>query len=158
MGEWLSIILLIFVGLVLIYVEMLFIPGTTIIGLIGLALCGVGIYLTYENHGSTIGNWVLAGTAVLSLGGLVYGFRSKSWQRFSLKTTNTSKFNEDYYVGLEVEMTGLATSDLKPIGKAEFNNKTYEVRSRGEHIPSGSSVKIAKVTGNRIIVELLTSN
>jgi len=158
MGEWLSIILLIFVGLVLIYVEMLFVPGTTIVGLIGLALCGVGIYLTYENHGNAIGNWVLAGTSVVSLSSLIYSFRTKSWQKFSLKTINTGKFNEDYFAGLEVEMTGVATSDLKPIGKGEFNNKTYEVRSRGEFIPSGSPIKIAKVSGNKITVELLTSN
>ncbi|WP_420385646.1 NfeD family protein [Roseivirga sp.] len=158
MGEWLSIILLIAVGLILIYIELLFVPGTTIVGLIGLALCGVGIYLTYEDHGSVVGNWVLAGTALISIGGMIYSFRSKSWDRFSLKTTNNSKFNDDYYNDLQIEMRGIATSDLKPIGKGEFNNKTYEVRSRGEHISSGTSIKIARITGNRIIVETITTD
>ncbi|WPZ08875.1 NfeD family protein [Roseivirga spongicola] len=158
MGDWISIVLLILIGLVLIYLELLFVPGTTILGLIGLGLCVVGIYLTYDAHGASTGNWVLVGTALVSLIGLVFSFRAKSWNRFSLKTTNQGKFNEGYYSDLTVEMRGLATSDLKPIGKAEFNNKTYEVRSRGEHISSGSSVKIAHVDGNKIIVETTTTN
>lgn len=158
MGDWLSILLLIFVGIILIYIEILLVPGTTIVGLVGLAFCVAGIYLTYENHGATTGNWFLAGTSIVSLGGLIYGFRSNSWQKFSLKTTNTSKFNEGYYVGLEVGMKGVATSDLKPIGKAEFNDKIYEVRSKGEHIPSGTSIKIAKVNGSKIIIETTTTD
>lgn len=158
MGDWLSIVLLILIGLVLIYLELLFVPGTTILGLVGLGLCVVGVYLTYSTHGPETGNWVLAGAAIVSLLGLVFSFRAKSWDKFSLKTTNQGKFNENYYDGLTEEMRGIATSDLKPIGKAEINNKTYEVRSRGEHISSGSSIKIAKVSGNKIIVEILTTN
>ena len=69
-----------------------------------------------------------------------------------------SKVNEDYYSGLQIEMRGIALSDLKPIGKGEFNHKTYEVRSSGEHIASGSSIKITKVEGNKIIVETITTS
>ena len=158
MGDWISIIFLILVGLILIYLELLFVPGTTILGLIGLGLCIVGVYLTYDNHGDTAGNWVLVGSALLSIVGLVFIFRAKSWNKFSLKTTNKSKFNDDYYADLTIEMRGLAVSDLKPIGKGEFNNKSYEVRSRGEHIASGSPIKIAKVSGNTIIVEPTTTS
>lgn len=158
MGDWLSVLLLILVGLVLIYLELLFVPGTTILGLIGLGLCLTGIYLSYTSLGSSTGNWVLAGTLMLSIVGLVFSFRSKSWHRFSLKTANNSKVNEDYYSGLQIEMRGIALSDLKPIGKGEFNHKTYEVRSRGEYIASGSSIKITKVEGNKIIVETITTN
>lgn len=158
MGDWLSIVLLILVGLILIYLELLFVPGTTILGLIGLGLCVVGIYFTYENHGGSAGNYVLAGTAVVSIIGLIFSFRAKTWNRFSLKTTNTGKFNDDVYNDLTIEMRGAALSDLKPIGKGEFNGKSYEVRSRGEHIASGSQIKIAKVTGSTIIVETITTD
>ncbi len=158
MGDWISIVLLILIGLVLIYLEVLFIPGTTILGIIGIILCSVGIYLTYEEYGNYIGNWTLAGTVLVSIVGLVYSFRSKSWERFSLKTSNQGKVNDHYYSDLTIEMRGVALSDLKPIGKAEFQDKTYEVRSKGEHVSSGSPIKITKVSGNKIIVELLTSN
>ncbi|HEY9117376.1 MAG TPA: hypothetical protein VIN11_06090, partial [Roseivirga sp.] len=116
MGDWLSIILLVLVGLVLIYLELIFVPGTTILGLVGLVLCGIGVFLTYEKHGDTAGHWVLAGSALVSVVALFYSFRSNSWNKFSLKTTNDGKVNENYYDDLQIEMRGVALSDLKPIG------------------------------------------
>lgn len=158
MGDWLSIVLLILVGLVLIYLELLFVPGTTILGLIGLGLCIVGVYFTYENHGGAAGNWVLSGSFVVTIAALVFSLRKNSWERFSLKTTNQSKFNEEYFSGLQIEMRGVATSDLKPIGKGEFSGKAYEIRSKGEFISSGAEIKIASILGNKIYVELVSKN
>lgn len=157
MGDWISIVLLIGVGLILIYLELIFVPGTTVLGVVGLILSGIGIYIAYEKHGATTGSMVLAGTALVSIIALVYSFRQKSWSRFSLKTENKSKFNEGYSLGLTIEMRGTAISDLKPIGKAEFGDKTYEVASHGEHIGAGSEVKISKIAGNKIIVDLITN-
>ncbi|WP_435406114.1 NfeD family protein [Roseivirga pacifica] len=158
MGDWISIVLLIVIGIVLIYFELLLVPGTTIVGLVGVVLCVVGIYLTYEKHGDATGNWVLAGSVVLSLIGLFYSFRAKSWEKFSLKTSNRSKVNENYFSDISIGIEGVALSDLKPIGKADFKNKAYEVRSNGGHISSGSQIRVTKVSGNRIVVELITTN
>lgn len=158
MGDWLSIILLVFVGLVLIYLELIFVPGTTIVGLVGLVLCIIGVFLTYEKHGDAAGNWVLAGSVLVSVVALFYSFRSNSWNKFSLKATNDGKVNENYYADLQIEMRGVALSDLKPIGKAEFNNKVYEVRSAGQHISSGEQLKISKISSNKITVEIITTN
>lgn len=157
MGEWIAIVLLVIIGLVLIYVELLFVPGTTVVGVVGFALTCVGIYLTYEKHGNAAGNYVLIGSFVLSVGAIYYSFKSKAWERFSLKDTNKGKFNEGYSLGLEVGMEGVATSDLKPVGNAEFGDKTYEVVSMGSHIDSGSTIKIIKILGNRITVELINN-
>lgn len=158
MGDWLSIILLVFVGLVLIYLELIFVPGTTIVGLVGLVLCIIGVFLTYEKHCDAAGNWVLAGSVLVSVVALFYSFRSNSWNKFSLKATNDGKVNENYYADLQIEMRGVALSDLKPIGKAEFNNKVYEVRSAGQHISSGEQLKISKISSNKITVEIITTN
>lgn len=157
MGDWITIILLIITGLILILVEVIFIPGTTIVGIVGFIITCVGIYITYEEHGATAGNYVLAGSGLLSVLGLVYSFRSKSWNKFSLKNINNGKVNEGYSNDLSVEIEGVAISDLKPIGKAEFNNKSYEVKSKGEFIPAGNKLKIIQIEGNRIIVESLNN-
>lgn len=157
MGDWITIILLIITGLILILVEVIFIPGTTIVGIVGFLITCVGIYITYEEHGATAGNYVLAGSGLLSVLGLVYSFRSKSWNKFSLKDINNGKVNEGYSNDLSVEIEGVAISDLKPIGKAEFNNKAYEVKSKGEFIPAGNKLKIIQIEGNRIIVESLNN-
>ncbi len=157
MGDWMSILLLVIVGLILIYLELVFVPGTTILGLIGLALTGIGIYITFEAYGTRAGALVLAGSLITSIIALVWSFRKNSWDKFSLKTTNQSKVNANYTDGLQIEMRGEAISDLKPIGKAEFNNKTYEVTSHGHLIDSGEQVKIIKITGNKIIVESINN-
>ncbi len=152
MADWISISLLVLVGLALIYLELVFVPGTTFVGVIGLILTVFGIYLAFETHGEAIGYSVLGGSFVVIIGGLVYSFKAKTWDRFALKETIDSQVNEGYAEGLEAEMTGEAVSDLKPIGKAEFNNKAYEVTSLGGHIESGEEVRIIRIDRNKIIV------
>jgi membrane-bound ClpP family serine protease len=157
MGDWITIILLIITGLILIFIEVIFIPGTTIVGIVGFLITCVGIYITYEVHGNTAGNYVMAGSLLLSILALFYSFRAKSWNKFSLKGINNGKVNEGYASDLLLEMEGMAVSDLKPIGKAEFNNKTYEVKSKGEFISSGNKLKIIHLGDNRITVESLNN-
>lgn len=155
MGDWMTIVILILIGLVLIYLELIFVPGTTVLGLVGLVLTGIGVYMTFERHGNAAGGWVLGGSFFVITLAVVYSFRSGAWKRFSLQTKSEGHYNENFDAGLQIEMRGKTISDLKPIGKAEINAKNYEVRSRGEHIASGEDIKIAKIIGNKIIVELI---
>ena len=157
MEGWLAIVLLVLVGLILIYLELIFVPGTTVLGLVGLIVTGIGIYIAYERYGAATGSAVLFGSLALTIGALVYSFKAKTWDRFSLKTTNTSSVKPKYTQGLQIEMRGLAVSDLKPIGKAEFDNKTYEVTSHGHLIDSGTEIKIVRLTNNKIIVESINT-
>jgi len=157
MGDWMSIVLLVIVGLILIYLELVFVPGTTVLGIIGLVLTGIGVAITFEKYGTQAGALVLVASLVTSIVALVWSFRKNSWNKYSLKTTNKAKVNANYTDGLQIEMRGEATSDLKPIGKAEFNNKVYEVTSHGHLIESGEKIKIIKLTGNKIIVESINN-
>ncbi|MCA4900510.1 MAG: hypothetical protein ING88_17180, partial [Cytophagales bacterium] len=45
--EWVTIATLILIGLVLIVIEILFVPGTTVVGFVGFALMLVGVALTF---------------------------------------------------------------------------------------------------------------
>lgn len=155
MGEWISIILLVLVGLVLIYLELIFVPGTTFVGVIGVIMTGIGIYIAFEEHGDQVGFMFLGGSFVVSIIGLVYSFKANTWDRFALKSDNRGGVNEHYTEGLELEMKGVAISDLKPIGKAEFNFKTYEVTSHGNLIESGEEVRIIRIDRNKIIVDTI---
>lgn len=155
MGDWISIALLVFVGLVLIYLELIFVPGTTFIGVIGVIVAGIGIYIAFDTHGDSVGYMFLGGSFVVTVLGLVYSFKAKTWDRFALKDKNDGRVNEDYSEGLEVDMKGVAVSDLKPIGNAEFNNKAYEVTSHGSLIESGQEVRIIRIDRNKIIVDII---
>ena len=155
MGDWISIIALIVIGLVLIYLELVFIPGTTILGIVGLILAGIGIYIGFETHGNTTGYYLLGGSFAASIIALVYSFKSKSWDRFALKQQHQASVNEDYADGLEIDMQGVAVSDLKPIGKVEFGSQSYEVTSHGNLIEAGQEVRIIRIDRNKIIVDTL---
>ena len=157
MGDWLPIILLIFVGLVLIYLELIFVPGTTFLGVLGLILTSIGIYITYDTFGTSTGSLILVGSFLVTIIALIYSFKSNAWDKFSLKKQNKGKYNEDYTEGLELEMRGIAISDLKPIGNAEFGDRNFEVTSHGNHIGTGEQIKITSIKGNKIIVESINN-
>jgi membrane-bound ClpP family serine protease len=148
-----GIIFLIVAGLLLIIAELIFVPGTTFVGVIGLLLTIVGIFIVFNDYGDTAGYWTTAGTAAVTVIGIIYSFKSKSWDRFSLKTSIQSKVNDEDIFTFQVGEKGKTVSDLKPIGKAEIFGKIYEVRSKGEWIGAGEEIKITKIDSKRIFVE-----
>ncbi|MDH5597712.1 MAG: hypothetical protein OEY34_01230, partial [Cyclobacteriaceae bacterium] len=141
MIEWITVISLILLGIGLIIVEIIFVPGTTFVGVIGFACSGVGIYLGFKYFGEEVGWYVALGSAIAGIVILVYTFRSKTWERFSLNSSIDSKVNEGGNENLTVGQTGITISSLRPIGKAEFGDKEYEVKSFGEYMESGVEVE-----------------
>ena len=88
MMEWMTVVSLIVVGLILLIAELIFIPGTTIVGVLGLLFMIAGVYFGFNYFSSNIGMYVLGGTLVTTAITMYYGFKSKAWERFSLKETN----------------------------------------------------------------------
>jgi membrane-bound ClpP family serine protease len=156
MIEWLAVILLIAVGIGLIVAEVIFIPGVTVVGLLGLVFVVAGILITFLSFDSATGFTVLGGSIVAGLTALFIGLKSNAWEKFSLKTANKSKFNEDRAMDLHEGDTGLTVSALRPIGKAEFRDRVFEVSTRGNYLNPGQKIKIIGISGSKIIVEPLT--
>jgi len=155
MADWITVTILVGLGILLIIAEVIFVPGTTVVGILGFVSAVIGIFLGFEYFGSTTGWWIFAGTSLTFGVALYLGFRGDTWNRFSLKDTSLGKFNEGYSSKLQIAERGTALSALRPIGKAEFNNKQYEVRSYGNYIDSSTEIEIVKIDGNRIYVEPL---
>lgn len=155
MFMWTIIIALLLIGLALIIVEVIFIPGTTVVGLIGLVFSIVGIVISYKHFGSDVGFYILLGVSATTAVALFYSFRSGMWSRFSLKSSIDSKVNEGMLATLEVGDEGVAISTLKPMGKVEFQNGQFEVKSLGDYVDVGTKVKIVHLQSNQIIVKPL---
>ena len=152
---WIIIISLLTIGLGLIIVELVFIPGTTVVGLLGVIFTVVGIVVSYRHFGNDVGFYILVGTGVSTLLALFFSFRSGAWNRFSLKSSIDSKVNEDMLKVLNVGDEGTARSALRPGGTAEFANQNYEVRTTGSFVDSNTRVRIIQIQSNQIIVEPL---
>lgn len=153
MVEWITILSLIIVGLALVIAEIIFVPGTTLVGLVGFVLMAVGVGLGFNYFGGSVG-WTIAGvTAVASGVILVYAFKANVWGRFSLKSTIDSKVNEGELEGIVAGSEGTTLSALRPMGKAEIQSKTLEVRTLGTYLEAGTRVRVTSVAANQIIVE-----
>lgn len=153
MIEWMTVISLILFGLALLVAEIIFVPGTTLVGLFGFIFLMVGVSLSFNYFGREIG-WITVGGSAVAAGVLVYfAFKSNLWGRFSLKSTNDGKVNEGELDGLAAGEEGTAISALRPSGKAELKNKMFEVRTQGAYVDSGTRIRIIKILSNQIIVE-----
>ena len=150
--EWLPIAIFILLGLVLIIVEIIFVPGTTVVGIMGFLSMAYGIFLSYASFGNTVGTGTLIGTLIVSVVLLYWSFRNKSWERFSLKSTVSAKVNEDFPFKPEVGDKGISVSALRPIGKAAFGEHEIEVSSHGGFIDENSKIEVLRIEGSKIIV------
>jgi len=150
---WIIIIALLLIGLALIIVELVFIPGTTIVGVLGFIFSVAGVVISYRHFGSDIGFYILLGMSITTLASLYYSFRSGVWSRFSLKTSSEGKVNEGMLASLNIGDEGTTVSTLRPIGKAEFQTRQFEVKTTGDYVETGIRIRIKNIQSHQIIVE-----
>ncbi len=140
-------------GLFLIIAEIIFVPGTTLVGILGFIFLLLGVGLSFNYFGSETG-WTTVGVSAAASGLILYySFKANIWGRFSLKSSINSKVNEGEVDSLTVGTEGLTVSALRPVGKATLGEKMYEVKTQGEYLDSGSRVRVIKIIMNQIIVE-----
>ena len=156
--SWTVIAVLIVVGLLFLLLEILVVPGTTVVGVVGFILVGIGVWQTYISYGSPIGHYVLAGTLVLTVTALGLSLRSKTWKRAMLDAEIDSKVNTYDESAVKVGDEGVTTGRLVPLGKALINGQYFEVRSMGEFINEQTKIVVIKVEFNNIYVKLKTTN
>ncbi len=152
---WSVIIILILVGLALLVLEILVIPGTGVAGIVGFASMAAGIWMAYTRQGLLAGNITLLVTLGINLVGLLLVLRSKTWNKAMLKTRIDGKVNTIAAGALKVGDKGTTTSRCAPMGKALFNDTFYEVNAQGEFIDPEQDIEITKISGNKIFVKQL---
>lgn len=140
-------------GTFLIVAEIIFVPGTTIVGILGFIFSAYCIYLGYDYFGYTTGTLILLGGLVINVVALILAFKSRSWERFSLKGTMKGKFNDDFKIELQVGDRGTTISSLKPIGKAQFGDREIEVRSDGGFVNENIEIEVKRFDESKIIVQ-----
>jgi membrane-bound serine protease (ClpP class) len=173
-------IIIVVVGLALLAVEIFFIPGFGVAGISGLLLMFFGLLLTFVPEDPDPGfmptlpqTWdaVTEGllTIIISALGATIGmmilarfFGSIPLFRKLILEGQTREMAAGVSagvgtgldaVGVKVGDVGHTLSDLRPMGRAEFGSAVYDVTTSGGWISSGSRVRVAEVTGSRIVVE-----
>ncbi|MEB2782206.1 NfeD family protein [Algoriphagus persicinus] len=144
---------LLIIGLVLLLAEVLFVPGTTVVGIFGLAVSLAGVVYAFLSFEAEIAWWITSVAVILNLAAIVYGFNSGVWNRFSLKSAIRGGAFDGRTDALQIGMPGKTISDLKPIGKASFGDVIYEVKSENGFIPVETDITIIKIENNKILVK-----
>lgn len=153
MIEWLAVILLIAIGIGLMVAEVIFIPGVTVVGFLGFVFVIAGVIISFVSFDRMTGFVVLGGALISGLTALFIGFKAGAWEKFSLKSSINSRFNEDLKPDLKIGEKGITLSACRPMGKAEFKDRVFEIRTMGNYLPPGSKIRIIQITGSRIFVE-----
>jgi membrane-bound ClpP family serine protease len=147
-----SLVLILLLGLLLIAVEIVFIPGTTIVGVLGALLSVLSIGLGFY-YLSSLQAWLFTGSAVgISAGLGIMGLRSKTWTRFEVKSTIESK-SPSQSAEIQVGMPGITTSRCNPIGQAEISNKLHEVYAIGDYLESGTPILVERIENQYIYIK-----
>ena len=147
------VITLLIVGLLLVFAEIVIIPGVGVAGILGLvAMVGSCVY-AFNVIGMTAGTIVTAVNVVLLIVLTFYGLRAKTWKKVTLDTKIESKVS-DADSQLAVGDKGRTVTRLSPVGSARLNGKVYEVKALEGMIDSGKDVEVALIEDNKIIVKL----
>lgn len=152
--ELIAIIGLVVLGIALIAVEVFFIPGTTVVGVLGFLTCAAGVYFAYTDLGSITGHVLLAVSVVGPISMFYLGVKFEVWNIFSLKESVDGHASKDSdKLKLEKGMRGMSVSVIKPFGSAEFEDQIVEVSSMGEYIESQIEIEIIRISDGKIFVQ-----
>ncbi len=156
-------------GLILLAIEILFIPGFGAAGALGLLAIIASLVLSLVGPGFTMTFMlVAAGRVVLAL--LVAVLASLVLLRFlprlpfgrRLVLNGGLRAAEGYASAPEIDAqwlgrTGRASSPLRPAGIADIEGRRVDVVSDGEHIDAGQFIRVTRVDGNRVVVRRISN-
>ena len=144
---------LLLLGILLLLLEILFVPGTTIVGVGGIILLAIGIYLSYAYLGTIAGHVSLASCVVVVILSLVVLLKGNTWKRMALDSSIDSRSLVNMSTRVTVGDRGVTVSRLNPMGKALFGEKMLEVTSDGEFVDEAKDIEVVKVEQNKIKVK-----
>ena len=149
-------IVLILVGLVLIFAEILLIPGVGVAGILGRLSMGGSCFYAFHEMGTTTGIIITVINALLIVGLTVWVLRAKTWKRFTLDTNIDSKAFSLEGAKIAIGDRGRTITRLAPMGTARFGEDTYEVKALEGMVDPGTDVEIVLIEDNKIYVEPYT--
>jgi membrane-bound ClpP family serine protease len=148
-----AIILIILLGIFLLIIEFLIIPGFTVFGVGGFVFILLGIGSSYYYHGVQAGNFTLLGTVIASLMTLYYIFKKRTWKNMGLKASIDSKHEPFNVEKIHPGDAGTTITRLAPTGMARVNDIICEAKSTGSLIDENTEIEVIKVLSTQIIVK-----
>ncbi|MDQ7780289.1 MAG: NfeD family protein [Planctomycetota bacterium] len=164
-------IVLFVVGILLLLIEIFFIPGFGVVGIVGILLMAAGLLLSFQDFflpGSRY-PWqmdtlrsnflVVLGSLAIALISLVALARFvPNLPLFRRLVLTTAQRAEDGVVAGNSQLTvltnklGVVVSPLHPSGKVEIDGQKYDVVTEGVFLDVGMQIEVVSVEGARVVV------
>jgi membrane-bound ClpP family serine protease len=123
------------------------------VGIGGLILLAIGIYLAYTYLGSLAGHISLASCVAAVFLSLIVLLKGQTWKKMALETNVEGKGVEQVEKMVAVGDEGKTVTRLNPSGNALFGDKLIEVDASGEFVDAESKIVVTKVEQNKIRVK-----
>lgn len=166
-------IALIFIGVILLAIEIFVFPGTFVCGILGILFMGTGLILSFQSYvfPSLTKPWevkdfvsnisaVLASLSLTMVGflGMFQVLQNNKLfkKRFILTeaSPNDGLLTQQYSAFASLMgKQGVCSTELRPAGRVEIDKNFYDVVSTGDFINRGEKVRVVDVSSNRIMVE-----
>lgn len=146
------IIAMIVFGLVLMFAEILLIPGVGVAGILGIMSMAGSCYYAFSEFDKTAGFIVLGVNVLLWTLLLIWVLRSKTWKKMALETNITSKVNVPE-VAVTVGDRGIASTRIAPMGNVRFFSHVVEVTAMEGMISAGAEVEVVLIDDKKIFVK-----
>ena len=163
-------IILVGVGVVLVLIEILVVPGFGIFGIAGIAALLGGLFMAQIGSLPTRGDLLQASFVLLAALALVsmtawslLRHLPGSWRlRRSGVILGESTDRDDGYTSAEVRSelvgsVGVAITDLRPAGVGLFGDERVDVVSESEWIEEGTRIRVMSAEGYRHVVRAVSS-
>ena len=148
-----AIALVILLGIVLLLIEFLVIPGISVAGIAGFVLMILGLVASYHYHGPETGMYTLLVTAGVSIITIYYVFKKNTWKKVGLKSSIDSRHTPFDNTKIHAGDSGRTITRLAPIGKVIVNDIICEGKSLSGFINENTEIEVTKVLNTQLIVK-----
>ena len=154
--------ILIALGILLVFIEILILPGFGAAGIPGLVIFCIGIGMIWVNEGFTkaiiYASVALVFVIPISIIGLSLFRDSSAGKTFILSASEKA---EDGFQAAPKELTALVgksgktVTPLRPAGVALINGQRVDIVTQGEFVAPETEVEVILVEGSRVVVRSL---
>jgi membrane-bound serine protease (ClpP class) len=166
-------ILAFIIGIVLILLEIFVIPGFGVAGIVGITLTIGGLTLALVRNvdfdfspvsSDEIGrSFLMVTIAMIAPLILIISFSKQMFgSAFFKRLAPTENLSSKHGFSVQenslahlIGTEGVTITDLRPAGKATFEDARHEVISEGDFISKGTVVKVLKIQGNYLVVAVV---
>lgn len=151
--EYFITALIVLLATVLLVVEILFIPGVGLAGIMGTLSMIASVFYAFFIIGDVAGWITLLIVSLICISLFLWALYGNSLDKVALKKNIDSTVREVEMKNFAVGDRGVTKTRLALIGEAEINGYAVEVKSEGAFINEGTEIEIVRISGDSLFVK-----